>query len=49
MNVTHFFRLLNKEGLIRIYPIRLVSILVIFIFFTSCTPKKQLELIDDVI
>ena len=48
MNVTHFFRLLNKEGLIRIYPIRLVSILVIFIFFTSCTPKKQLELIDKV-
>ena len=48
MNVTHFFRLLNKEGLIRIYPIRLVSILVIFIFFISCTPKKQLELIDKV-
>jgi len=48
MNVTHYFRLLNKEGLIRIYPIRLVSILVIFIFFTSCTPKKQLELIDKV-
>ena len=48
MNVTHFFRLLNKEGLIRIYPIRLVSILVIFIFFTSCTPKKQLDLNDEV-
>lgn len=48
MSFIFFFRLLNKEGLIGINPIRLGSILVIFIFFISCTPKKQLELTDKV-
>ena len=48
MSFIFFFRLLNKEGLIGINPIHLGSILVIFIFFISCTPKKQLELTDKV-
>ena len=48
MNDTHFFRLLNKEGLIGMNHICLGSILAFFIFFTSCTSKKQLELTDKV-
>ena len=48
MNDTHFFRLLNKEGLIRMNHICLGSILIFFIFFTSCTPKKQLQLNEEV-
>ncbi|MBT7425754.1 MAG: hypothetical protein HN779_06855, partial [Flavobacterium sp.] len=48
MNDTHFFRLLNKEGLIGMNHICLGSIVAFFIFFTSCTSKKQLELTDKV-
>ena len=48
MNDTHFFRLLNKEGLIGMNHIYLGSILIFFIFFTSCTPKKQLQLNEEV-
>ena len=47
MSFIFFFRLLNKN-FSRMNPIRLFSIALFFIFFTSCTSKKQLELTDKV-
>ena len=48
MNITFFIQFLNKKNLNVFRHAYLCSIAMFFIFFTSCTPKKQLELIDKV-
>ena len=48
MSFTFFFSPLNKKVLFRMNRVCLCLIAILFIFFTSCTSKKQLELIDEV-